>query len=127
MVVSYSDEEGAKAGLGIAVWSTRCPDAPLAAFREIPKEVRDLWDRRAGLEAYIDIFLIEAIAPLAILETFPKIVNGSLWLHFIDNVASQHSLIKGSLSVSSGDVVVGATWQRIQKLSRVRVLRQSRI
>ena len=88
----------------------------MAAFCEFPKEVRDLWDRRVGLEEYNDIFLIEAIGPLAILETFPNIVKGSLWLHFIDNVASQHSLIKGSSSISSGDVVVGATWQKIQKL-----------
>ena len=28
IVVSYSDGEGADAGLGIAVWSTRCPDGP---------------------------------------------------------------------------------------------------
>ena len=39
-----------------------------------------------------------------------------MWLHFIDNVASQHILIKGSSSISSGDIVVGATWRKIQKL-----------
>ena len=50
------------------------------------------------------------------METFPKILKGSLWIHFIDNVAGEYSLIKGSSSITSGDVVVGATWSRIQKL-----------
>lgn len=117
LVVSYSDGEGARAGLGIAVWSARCPDGPLAAFCEIPVAIRNLWDRQAGLDEYNDIFLIEAIGPLAILETFPKIVKNSLWLHFIDNVAAQHSLIKGSSSIMSGDIVIGETWKRIQKLN----------
>ena len=117
VVVSYSDGEGAKAGLGIAVWSSRCPDGPLAAFCEIPQSVRNLWDRRVGKEEYNDIFLIEAIGPLSILETYPNIVKNSLWLHFIDNVAAEHSLIKGSSSISSGDVVIGETWKRIQKLN----------
>ena len=117
LVVSYSDGEGAKAGLGIAVWSSRCPNGPLAAFCEIPQSVRNLWDRRAGKEEYNDIFLIEAIGPPSILETFPNIVKNSLWLHFIDNVAAEHSLIKGSSSIPSGDVVIAETWRRIQKLN----------
>ena len=33
-VVSYSDGEGSHAGVGIAVWSSRLPDGPLAAFLE---------------------------------------------------------------------------------------------
>ena len=117
LVVSYSDGEGAKAGFGIAVWSSRCPNGPLAAFCEIPQSVRNLWDRRAGKEEYNDIFLIEAIGPLSILQTFPNIVKKSLWLHFIDNVAAQHSLIKGSSSIKSGDIVIGETWRRIQQLN----------
>ena len=61
-----------------------------------------------GLKSTTTSFLIEAIGPLSILETFP---------HFIDNVAAEHSLIKGSSSITSGDVMVGATWDRIQKLN----------
>ena len=79
--------------------------------------MRNLWDRRAGKEEYNDIFLIEAIGPLSILETFANIVKDSLWLHFIDNVAAEHSLIKGSSSITSGDVVIGETWRRIQQLN----------
>ena len=47
-VISYSDGEGAKAGLGIAVWSARCPAGPFAAFCEIPDRIRDLCDRRGA-------------------------------------------------------------------------------
>jgi hypothetical protein len=53
---------------------------------------------------------------LALLQTFPKILKNSLWLHFIDNEAAQHSLVKGSSSIACGDVVVGETWKRIQQL-----------
>jgi len=116
VVVSYSDGEGADAGLGIAVWSSRCKNGPLAAFCEIPTAIRKLWSRQRD-EGFNDIFLIEAIGPLAILTTFPKIVKGALWLHYIDNVAAEYSLVKGSSSIRSGDVVVGETWRSIQKLN----------
>ena len=117
LAVSYSDGEGDKAGLGVAVWSAKCPGRPLAAFCEIPEQIRRLWDSQREAEAQSsDIFLIEAIGPLALLQTFPKILKNSLWLHFIDNEAAQHSLVKGSSSIACGDVVVGETWKRIQQL-----------
>ena len=43
-------------------------------------------------------------------------MKDALWLHFIDNEAAQHALVRGSSSVQSGDVVVGETWKRIQAL-----------
>ena len=76
-VISYSDGKGAKAGLEIAVWSSRCPAGPLAAFCEIPDRIRDLWDRRGAAERN-DIVLVEAIGPLAILEPFTNILKKSL-------------------------------------------------
>ena len=117
-VVSYSDGEGAKAGLGIAIWSSRCPAGPLAAFCEIPMTIRKLlWDRNHGKpEEMSDIYCIEAIGPLAILTTWPNILKNALWVHYIDNVASQYSLIKGSSSIAAGDVIVGETWKKIQSL-----------
>jgi len=94
VTISYSDGEGDKAGLGVAIWSARCPNGPLAAFCEIPEQVRRLLDAQREAEAQSsDIFLIEAIGPLALLQTYPKILKNSLWLHFIDNEAAQHSLI----------------------------------
>ena len=44
-------------------------------------------------------------------------MKGALWLHYIDNVAAEYSLVKGSSSIRSGDVVVGETWRSIQKLN----------
>ena len=116
-VVSYSDGEGAKAGLGIAVWSSRCPAGPLAAYCEIPMSIRRRWDRNRGKAAEMtDIFCIEAVGPLAILTTWPNILKNALWVHYIDNVASQYSLVKGSSSINAGDVIVGETWEKVQAL-----------
>ena len=115
VVVSYSDGEGADAGMGIAVWSSRCPNGPSAAFRNIPTAIRKLWSKQKDA-GFNDIFLIEAIGPLAFLTTFPKVLKGSPWLHYRDNVASEYSLVEGSSSIRSGDVVVGETWRWIQKL-----------
>ena len=85
--VSYSDGEGSKAGVGIAVWSSRLPNGPVAAFLEVPEHIRKLWD--ASREGdHNDIFLIEAVGLLAILETFPNIVRNCLWIHYIDNFAA---------------------------------------
>ena len=114
-VVTYSDGEGANVGLGIAVWSSRCPHGPLAAYCEIPESVHRLWDKQRSDE-WRDIFLIEAIGPLAILTTFPKILKGTVWTHYIDNVGAEYSLVKGSSSTNAGDIVVGETWRRIAEL-----------
>ena len=52
VVVSYSDGEGADAGLGIGVWSSRCPNGPLAAFCKIPESIRRLLEqtKEGGLQ-----------------------------------------------------------------------------
>jgi len=34
----------------------------------------------------------------------------------MDNVAAQYSLIKGSSTITSGDIVAGETWRRFQSL-----------
>ena len=114
-VVSYSDGEGARAGVGVAVWSSRLPDGPLAAFLEVPDYIRQLWDS-GKITDHNDIFLIEAVGPLAVLETYPNVFRNCLGVHYIYNVAAQYSLIKGSSSITCGDVVVGETWRRIQRL-----------
>ena len=113
--ISYSDGEGELAGVGIAVWSPRNRYVPVAAYMQIPSEVRELWSMGNGTNRS-DIFQIEAVGPLLVLSTFPNMVRNLLWVHFIDNVASQHALIKGSSSIAAGDVLVGHTWQKIRKL-----------
>ena len=80
--------------------------------------IRKLWDRSHGKAAEMsDIYCIEAIGPLAILTTWPNILKNALWVHYIDNVASQYSLIKGSSSIAAGDVIVGETWKRFSRLA----------
>jgi len=115
VVVTYSDGEGADAGLGIAIWSSKCPNGPLAAFCEIPENIRRLWNKQKS-EEWRDIFLIEAIGPLALLTTFPKLLKGAVWTHYIDNIGAEYSLVKGSSSTKAGDIVVGETWRRIVDL-----------
>ena len=113
-IISYSDGEGASAGVGVAVW---CPwlEHPVAAYACVPEEIRSMWGRMAAKEDYKDIFLVEAVGPLLVLETFPKLVTDALWIHFIDNSGAESSLVSGSSSINAGDHIVGMTWDRISK------------
>ena len=54
LVASYSDGEGDTAGVGVCAFSDRTPH-PVAAFAEVPADIRRLWARRAGEGAYHDI------------------------------------------------------------------------
>ena len=69
-----------------------------------------------ALNRHNDIFEIEAVGPLVILEKFPELLRGCLWLHFVDNAAALSSLVNASSSVCQGDVIIGETWRRIQGL-----------
>ena len=82
----------------------------------VPLEVRRLWDKQRTRNRWNDIFEIEAVGPLVLLENYPEALEGSLWLHFVDNAAALSSLINGSSSVCEGDAIIGETWSRIQGL-----------
>ena len=110
LVISYSDGEGKDAGVGFAVWSPLAPRAK-AGYLRVPQEVRDLWSCEGTLSR--DIYEIEAIGPLTMLHNWPELLQGCLWIHFIDNSAGLSSLVKGSSSVFSGDIIVGATWRSV--------------
>ena len=97
-VVSYSDGEGSKANIGVALW-------------EIETQVV-----RASVGRLNDIFEIEAIAPLILLENFQDLFRVSLWLHFLDSAAALSNLVNGSSSVIQGDILIGATWSQVQRL-----------
>jgi hypothetical protein len=89
----------------------------MAGFLMVPECVRDLWAKqKSRREPHTDIFEIEAIGPLLLLEAYPEILKGTLFLHFIDNSAALAALVKGSSSVQSGDVIAGRTWSLIAKL-----------
>ena len=96
---------------GSGVWPR-----PLAAYLKIPRETR-LWWRQSAAERPNDIFEIEAVGPLAILATWPDVMRDATWVHYIDNSAAQHSLIRGSSSVTSGDLIVGHTWETVARRS----------
>jgi len=124
-VVTYSDGEGAGACIGIAVWDSRAP-LPVAGKVSVPSSVRRHWkDQREQQQratsssepgTFSDIFEIEAVGPLLVLHNFPEQLRGALWIHFIDNAAGLASLVRGSSSVTNGDVIVGMTWSEVHRL-----------
>ena len=75
-----------------------------------------MWDRQKNLGRFNDIFEIEAIGPVVLLENFPDVFWDSLWLHFLDNAAALSNLVNGSSSVIQGDILIGATWSQVQRL-----------
>ena len=87
-----------------------------AGVLRVPEEVRTLSDRQKNLGRFNDIFEIEAVGPLVLLENFPDMFRGSLWLHFLDNAAASSNLANGSSSVIQGDILIGATWSQVQRL-----------
>ena len=114
-VVSYSDGEGDAAGVGVCLYGSGLK-LPLAAYVKVPMALRDAWRTHSASSRPNDIFLIEAIGPLVLLCTFPNVFKNALWLHFIDNTASQYALVRGSSSILSGDHVVGLTWAKAAHL-----------
>ena len=54
-----------------------------------------------------------------IVRTFPNLIRNKLWLPFIDKESAEYSLIKGSSSNSSGDYMVGLTWERVVRLRTI--------
>ena len=116
VVVSYSDGEGATAGVGVALWHYSL-QKPVAAYLKVPRVIRLLWakakETAVESERLNDIFSIEAVGPLVVLNCFGHLLRDELWLHFIDNVGAQMCLVKGSASVHARDSVIGYTWDRI--------------
>ena len=108
LFISYSDGEGEGAGVGVALW---CPDGKVVGgYLKIPDVVRQVWSRSAQCGDHYDIFEIEAIGPCLILHNFGHLMtDGCLWVHFIDNDAALATLVKGSSSVLSGEVITSHT------------------
>ena len=64
---------------------------------------------KKNLGRFSDIFEIEAIRPLILLENFPDLFRDSLWLHFLDNATALSNLVNGSSSVIQGDILFGSS------------------
>ena len=83
-IVSYSDAEGAAAGVGVAFWCSDFP-RPQAAVLNVPLALRSLWAaqrERARKAGFFDIQEIEAIGPYVLLRERPEVFYTSLWLPF---------------------------------------------
>ena len=108
LFLSYSDGEGEGAGVGVALWF---PDgSSIGGYIALPEEVRAVWSRSAACGDHYDIFEIEAVGPALILHNWAHLITpGSLWLHFIDNEGALATLIKGSSSVLSGEIITAYT------------------
>ena len=65
-IVSKSDGEGSEAGVGVALWEAELKLC--VRVLRVPEEVRILWDRQKNLGRFNDIFEIEAVGPLILLE-----------------------------------------------------------
>ena len=114
-VVSYSDGEGSDTGgVGAALWFDP-EQPPLAGFLKVPHSLRRLWRTQRSRE-WRDIFELEAIAPYLVLTHWGEKMRGALWTHYIDNDGALSSLVRGSSSVASGDIIVGRTWRLVSDL-----------
>ena len=102
-VVTYSNGEGADAGLGISTYVLGA--RPRAAFMNVPDVLRKLWKLQMERSAKADIFEIEGVGLLAIAHTWPELIAGRPWLHFIDHMGAQMCLIRGSGNSRNGDVI----------------------
>ena len=99
---------------GVAVW---LPDGEsLGGYHRVPLSIRTLWSRQreAGGDHY-DIYELEALGPALVLHNYGHLMQHMMWLHFIDNECALSSLVKGSSSVMSADVIAAYTSKQISK------------
>jgi hypothetical protein len=108
-IVSYSDGEGGNGGVGAAAWIPG-HERPVAVYGEVPHDIRLMWAAMAGTPGYKDIFLVEAIGPLLLLWTFPRLMRNALWIHYIDNESAEASLISGTSALPAADHITSLTW-----------------
>ena len=115
VAVSYSDGEGS-GGFGAALWHPALPK-PLATFLKVPMQIRALWQLQKGRfgSEFIDIYEIEALGPLVMATMWPEHLRGMFWINFIDSDAALASIIRGSSSVASGDVIISWTWSLVME------------
>ena len=69
-VVSYSDGGGSEAQVGIAVW-VQGESRARAGVLKVPQGLRNLQDQQRRRGRFNDIYEIEAVGPLLVLDNFP--------------------------------------------------------
>ena len=84
---------------------------------KLPSDVRAVWSRASSAGEAYDIFEIEAVGPALVLANFGHLIkHGALWIHYIDNEAALATMVKGSSSVLSGEVITSYTHSLIAKM-----------
>ena len=113
--VAYSDGEGEGAGVGVALW---CPGGRVVGgYMKLHDDVRAVWSRASTAGDAFDMFEIEAVGPALVLANFGHLIkHGALWIHDIDNEAALATMVKGSSSVLSGEVITSYTHSFIAKM-----------
>ena len=113
-----SDGEGT-GSVAAAIWSPLAPGGvhqPRWFQIDLPPSVLEAWSQSTDLEPQRHINKIEAIVPAICLCTWPNLIRGSLWLHFIDNDGALACLVSGCSRNSSLSAVVDYTWAQIPAL-----------
>ena len=93
---------------------------------DLPPSVLEAWSQSTDLEPQRHINKIEAIVLAICLCTWPNLIRGSLWLHFIDIDGALACLVSGSSKNSSLSAVVDYTcccfytWAQTRLLAVVR-------
>ena len=117
-VITMSDGEDT-GSVAAAIWS---PLAPGGAHQprwfqiDLPPSVLVAWSESTDTEPQRHINKIEAVVPAICLCTWPNLIRGSVWLHFIDNDGALACLISGCSKNSSLSAVVDYTWAQIPAL-----------
>ena len=96
-VITMSDGEGT-GSVAAAIWSPLAPGGvhqPRWFQLDLPPSVLLAWSESTEIEPQRHINKIEAIVPAICLCTWPNLIRGSLWLHFIDNDGALACLISG--------------------------------
>ena len=117
-VITMSDGEGT-GSVPAAIWSPLAPGGvhqPRWFQIDLPPSVLVAWSESTDIEPQRQINKIEAIVPAICLRTWPNLIRGSLWLHFIDNDGALACLISGCSKNSSLSAVVDCTWAQIPAL-----------
>ena len=84
----------------------------IAGYLQLAMEVR-MWSRTAVSGDHYDIYEIEAVGPALILHNFGSLFEpDALWVQLIVNDSALATLVKGSFSVLSGEVIT--TYTQIQ-------------
>ena len=83
---------------------------------DFPPSVLAAWSTSTEIEPQCHINKIEAVVPAICLCTWPDLIRGSLWLHFIDNGGALAFLISGCSKNSSLSAVVDFIWAQIPVL-----------